>query len=54
VDQRLIGEGWLMHSRDPEEIVGYLKAVRSRPFDRVRSKEVQDAVFGELDAILLN
>jgi predicted glycosyltransferase len=54
VDQKMIRDGWLFHSRNPEEIVQYLRNAKSRRFDRQRSKNVQDSLFGKLDAILFN
>lgn len=53
VDQQMISDGWLFHSRKPDEIVEYLKKARSRDFDRGRSAKVQQAVFEKLDEIIL-
>jgi predicted glycosyltransferase len=53
VDQRMIDDGWILHSRNPDEIVESLKNTEPRQFDSTRSKEVQDSVFNVLDAILL-
>ncbi len=54
VDERMIQDGWLLHSRTPEVIVEYIGSANSRKFDRQRSKEVQSSLFGKLDEILLN
>jgi predicted glycosyltransferase len=53
VDQQMIRDRWLFHSRKPDEIVEYVKNARSRHYDRERSKSVQNAVFKKLDRIIL-
>ena len=48
VDESMIGKGWVLHSREPEEIVGYLKGLSGRgdgvsgSFDRGRSLRVRE------------
>jgi hypothetical protein len=53
VDKQMRGEGWLLHSRNPQEILGHVLRAKSRQYDRVRSKKVQDSVFRKLDEILI-
>jgi predicted glycosyltransferase len=53
VDQKMVKDGWLFHSRNPREIVEYIQNAQSRRFDRKRSKSVQDSVFDKLDDIIL-
>ena len=53
VDQRMIEDSWLFHSRDPIEIIAYVRRAGFRKFDRVRSKRVQESVFRKLDEILI-
>ena len=48
VDKKMIGDGWLLHSRNPEEIVEYIGSVTARKFDRTRSRKVQNGLFGKL------
>jgi len=48
VDESMIGKGWVLHSREPDEIVGYLKGLSRRgdgvsgSFDRGRSLRVRE------------
>ncbi len=53
VDRQMIRDKWLIHSRDPDQIVDCVRHSRPRAFDRGRSKKVQDAVFAQLDEIIL-
>jgi predicted glycosyltransferase len=52
VDKKMIQAGMLIHSRNPKEIVDYVKNALPRGFDRERSKDVQRSVFKKLDEII--
>ena len=45
VDQKMVGEGRIFHSRDQEEIVDYVLSCKKRKVDTSGSKKVQREVF---------
>lgn len=45
VDQRMVDDGKIFHSRDPEEIADYVLSSKKRVVDISRSKRVQKEVF---------
>ena len=45
VDQKMVDENWMFHSRDPEAIVEYVLSNRKRSPNLSRSKRVQSEVF---------
>jgi predicted glycosyltransferase len=53
VDRQMMAKGWLLHSRNPQEILEHVLRAKSRQFDRIRSKVVQNSVFHKLDKILV-
>jgi uncharacterized protein len=52
VDQKMIAEGWVFHSRDPDHILDFLLKAKKRCVDLERSKKVQAEVFHHLKSIL--
>lgn len=52
VDKKMIADGWLFHSRDPEEIIEYIKNAIPRAFDKNRGINLQHFIFFTLDKIL--
>jgi len=54
VDQQMIKDGWIFHTRNPKEIDKYLKNARPRAYSIERSQKVQREVFNKLDEILSN
>jgi len=52
VDRDMISKGWIMHSRNPQEIVEYIKNTTKRKFDDERSKKVKIDVINTLKGIL--
>jgi predicted glycosyltransferase len=52
VDQKMVNDSWMFHSRDPEEIVKYVMNSKKREVDLSRSKKVQMEVFDILKCIL--
>jgi predicted glycosyltransferase len=52
VDRELIRRGWMMHSRDPKEIVKYVMNAKNRKFDINRSKIVKNEVIKIIEEIL--
>lgn len=52
VDQKMVNNGWMFHSRDPEEIVEYVLNSKKRKVDLSRSKKVQKEVFDIVEGIL--
>ncbi|HID71137.1 MAG TPA: DUF354 domain-containing protein, partial [Thermoplasmata archaeon] len=52
VDQQMVEDGWIYHSRDPKEIVEYVVSSKKREVDLSRSKRVQTEVFNILNGIL--
>ena len=52
VDQKMVNDGWMFHSRDPEEIVEYVLNSKKRKVDLSRSKKVQKEVFDIIGVIL--
>lgn len=52
VDQKMVNDGWMFHSRDPKEIVEYVLNSKKRKVDLSRSKKVQREVFDILKGIL--
>jgi predicted glycosyltransferase len=45
VDQKMVDDKWMLHSRDPGEIVEYVLSHKKRSPDFSRSKTVQSKVF---------
>jgi uncharacterized protein len=52
VDQKMVNENWMLHSRNPEEIVDYVLNKKGRSSDLARSKRVQSEVFKIFEDIL--
>ena len=52
VDRKMVNDGWMLHSRDPDAIVEYVMGHTSRPFDPTRSQAVQQSVFELLDDLI--
>jgi predicted glycosyltransferase len=52
VDQKMVNDGLMFHSRDSEEIVKYVMNSKRRKVDLSRSKKVQREVFDILKGIL--
>jgi len=52
VDKEMIKRGWLMHSRDPFEIVEYIKNTKKKELDIERSRNVREEVINILREIL--
>lgn len=52
VDQKMVEDGWIFHSRDVEEIVDYALSMKKRKPDLDRSKRVQKEVFNIVNEIL--
>lgn len=52
VDQKMVEDGGIFHSRDPKEIVDYVLSSKKRKVDLSRSKKVQREVFDILKGIL--
>ena len=52
VDRELIRRGWIMHSRDPQEIVEYIINAKNRKNDFKRSKKVKNEVINIIEEIL--
>jgi hypothetical protein len=52
VDQKMVEDGWIFHSREPVEIVEYVLSAKKRKADTARSKRVQSEVFKIFDGIL--
>jgi len=52
VDQKLVDDNWMIHSRDPDEILEYVLSNKKRSPDLSRSKRVQNEVFKILGSIL--
>ena len=52
VDQKMVNDGWMFHSRDPEEIVDYVLNSKKRTVNLDRSKKVQKEVFDIVKNIL--
>jgi len=52
VDREMIKRGWMIHSRDVNEIIEYILTAERRGFDRERSSRVRDEVIGHVKAIL--
>ena len=53
VDRKMVEDGWMFHSRDPESIVDYVLSSAKKDFDAERSKNVQKELFNILENILL-
>ena len=45
VDQKMVDDGWVFHTRDPKAIVEYVLSSKKREVDLDRSREVQKATF---------
>lgn len=52
VDKKMINDGWIFHSRNPEEIIQYLESAQPRDISLERSKTIQKEVFSKLDEML--
>jgi predicted glycosyltransferase len=52
VDRELIRRGWMMHSRDPKEIVEYVMEAKNRKTDYTRSKKVKKEVIEIINEII--
>ena len=52
VDQKMVNDGWMFYSRDPQEIVEYALNSKKRKVDLSRSKKVQKEVFDIVEGIL--
>ncbi|MBU4501128.1 MAG: DUF354 domain-containing protein [Nanoarchaeota archaeon] len=52
VDQKMINDGWMIHSRDPKEIVEYVLNSKKRKVEFSRSKKVQKEVLNITKNIL--
>jgi len=52
VDKEMIRRNWIIHSRDPAEIIEYTKRTRKRKVDVQRSRNVRDKVVNILKEIL--
>jgi len=52
VDQELIKQGKMIHTREPKEICAYLKKADKIPFQPEKSKSVQKEVFSKVDELL--
>ncbi len=54
VDRKMVDEGLIVHSRDPELIRDYVLSTRKREADLDRSRQVQQAVFKKLEELLVS
>ena len=52
VDQDMIARGGMIHSREPSEILCFVKNAEKKPFDRERAVGVKNQVTGIIDSIL--
>ncbi len=52
VDQKMIFDSWVYHSRKPEEIVEYVLTKKRRPFTQARSKKVKQEIIHIINNIL--
>jgi len=48
VDQEMVRRSWMIHSREPEELVEAVLCAKRRPFDRDRAREVLEGVVREI------
>jgi len=53
VDQKMIEDGWVFYSKNPQKIVEYVLESKKRDFDLSRSKKVQREFFYTINEILM-
>jgi len=52
VDRKMIGDNWMFHSRNPEEMVKYLESTRTGARRKKRSRDVKFEIMEKLDRII--
>ena len=52
VDRKMIEDGWLVHSRDPNEIISQIKSIKKRDVTIERSIEVKDGIITKLKEVI--
>jgi predicted glycosyltransferase len=52
VDREMIKRGWMIHSREPSEIVDFVQKSRKNPSDKERAKTAKKEVVGIINDIL--
>jgi uncharacterized protein len=52
VDKKMINDGWMYHSRDPEQIVSQIGNMKKRSVSTDRSKEVKYEVISKLKTVI--
>lgn len=52
VDRQMINDGWIFHSRNPEEIIRYIENTSHRNVNIERSRAVKSKVFTKLSEIM--